>query len=143
MGVLRAITLTVVLTGFFVASAGAAFVYLVSGYPSPEVEAFTLDRDELNGDINVSADVLVNNIGGEGDVVVEFRVVDSTDTVVESTGEEIYMARNEERNFERSFNVSRAENVEVAVFAPGRPQLIQDRDELMERLPEPDDYRGE
>lgn len=136
MAVIRAVTMTVLLSFILVASAAGAFIYLLSGYPSPEVESFTVNSNDTGEQFLIETEALIRNRGADGEVRVDVRTLQSGN-VVKSYSEEFFMARNETRLVRKEFSGESVENIGIAVFAPGRPDVIRDKSEILERIPEP------
>ncbi|MFP4230151.1 MAG: hypothetical protein ACLFRK_03355, partial [Candidatus Nanohaloarchaea archaeon] len=120
-----------------VASAFGMFVYLLSGYPSPEVDNFRVNSTDTGDRLIADVEASVRNIGGEGEVRVEVRSLDKQDRVIDSRSQTAFMAYNETRVFNESFNAEEADDIGLAVFAPERPDLIRDESEIVERIPMP------
>ncbi|MFP4038757.1 MAG: hypothetical protein ACLFTA_03165 [Candidatus Nanohaloarchaea archaeon] len=137
MSFIRAVTLTVILSFVLVASAFGTFVYLLSGYPSPEVDNFRVNSTDTGDRLIADVEASVRNIGGEGEVRVEVRSLDEQDRVIDSRSQTAFMAYNETRVFNESFNAEEADDIGLAVFAPERPDLIRDESEIVERIPMP------
>lgn len=132
MAFIRAVTMTVLLSFILVASAAGTFIYLLSGYPSPEIDSF--DVKALNSSDTVQSNATIRNLGGEGLVVVQIRSFEN-ELVVNSFENEFIMSRNETRRVTEEIEINDGENIRIAVFAPERPSMIQDRSEIVERIP--------
>lgn len=126
MSIIRGITLGIIMAFTLVASAAGAFIYLFSGFPNPEVDSFSVSSNDTEGYLVVNSEATVRNNGGEGEVRVEFRTLDSERNVLDSRAQTVFMAPGENRLFQRSFEIDEAENVGLAVFAPGRPGPLRD-----------------
>jgi len=126
MSVIRGITLGIIMTFTLVASAAGAFVYLFSGFPNPEAESFSVNSNDTGDTLITNVNTSIRNNGGEGEVRVEFRTLDSQGNVLDTKGETVFMAPGDARLFERSFEIEEAETVGLAVFAPGRPAPLRD-----------------
>ncbi|MEF8880861.1 MAG: hypothetical protein V5A72_03460 [Candidatus Nanohaloarchaea archaeon] len=137
MALIRKITVTVLLSSMLVATAAGSFVYLVSSYPSPEVQSFSVTSNQTERGLNISTSSEIRNLGGEGEVRVEIRMLEEDGSVSDSIGREFYMARSETRIVREQFSGESIQNVGLAVFAPGRPDIIRDESELLERIPRP------
>lgn len=137
MSFIRKITATVLLSFMLVATAAGSFIYLVSSYPSPEVQSFTVNSTQNDQGLNVTTQSEIRNLGGDGRVVVEIRMLEQNGAVSDSIDRQFYMARNETRVVREQFSGEGVEDIGLAVFAPGRPDLIRDESELLERIPEP------
>jgi len=140
MSFIRAITMTILLSFVLVASASAAFIFVLSGYPNPEAQSFNVQTNETEQrGVVVETEALIQNNGANGPVRVETRLIEGG-VVIESKSSDFSMARGDTREVTEEFipdNVDRVENVEIAVFAPGRPELIQSKSEVSDRIPEP------
>ncbi len=132
MSIIRGITLGIIMSFTLVASAAGAFVYLFSGFPNPEAESFSISSNDTGDSLIADVNATVTNNGGEGEVRVEFRTLDSEGNVLDSRPQTVYMVPGETRIFERSFDVEDAESVGLAVFAPGRPAPIRDESPIRE-----------
>lgn len=137
MALVRKITVTILLSFMFVATAAGVFIYLLSSYPSPEVQTFTVSSNQSERGLDITAESEIRNLGGEGRVRVEVRILEKDGSVSDSIGREFFMARDETRVVREQFSGEGVENVGIAVFAPGRPDVIRDESELIERIPEP------
>jgi hypothetical protein len=137
MSFIRKITATVLLSFMLVATAAGAFVYLVSSYPSPEVQSFTVTSNQTGEGLDIGVESEIRNLGGDGRVVVEIRILEENGVVSDSIDRQFYMARNETRIVREEFSGEGVEDIGLAVFAPGRPDLIRDESEILERIPEP------
>ena len=137
MSLIRKVTTTILLSFMLVATAAGVFVYLISSYPSPEVQSFAVNSNQSNSGLNISTESEIRNLGGEGRVRTEIRILESDGSVSDSIGREFYMARDETRLIKERFSGKGVENVGLAVFAPGRPDLVRDESEILERIPEP------
>ena len=134
MSIIRGITLGIIMTFTLVASATGAFIYIFSGFPNPEVDSFSVSSNDTGNNLTANVDATVRNNGGEGEVRVEFRKLDSEGNVLDSRAQTVYMVPGETRLFERSFEVEDAENIGLAVFAPGRPGPIRDDSPIREAI---------
>jgi len=133
MSLIRGVTMTILLSFILVASAAGSFVYLLSGYPSPEVDSFNVtSNDTLQETLTVS-EVSIKNLGAQGEVTAQFRVLEDGG-VVDSREQTFSMTRNEVRVVREEFTGENIDNLGLAVFAPGRPELVQDRSEITERI---------
>lgn len=137
MSFIRKITATVLLSFMLVATASGVFIYLLSSYPSPEVQSFTVNSTQSRQGLNVTTESKISNLGGEGQVRVEIRMLENDGAVSDSIDRQFYMARNETRIVREQFSGEDVEDIGLAVFAPGRPDLIRDESEILERIPEP------
>lgn len=120
-----------------VATAAGAFIYLVSSYPSPEVQSFTVTSNQTERGLGIGVESEIRNFGGEGPVRVEIRMLEDDGSVSDSIDRQFYMARNETRIVREEFSGEEVKDIGLAVFAPGRPDIIRDQSELIERIPEP------
>ena len=134
MSVIRGITLGIIMTFTLVASAAGAFVYLFSGFPNPEAESFSVNSNDTGDMLITNVNASIRNNGGEGEVRVEFRTLDSQGNVLDTKGETVFMAPGDTRLFERSFEIEEAETVGLAVFAPGRPAPLRDDSIIREAI---------
>ncbi len=134
MSVIRGVTVTIILSFMLVTTASGVFIYLISGYPNPEVESFQINSNDTGEELIANVEASVRNIGGEGEVRVEVRSLNERDAVIDSRAQTVFMAQNETRVFSETFNADDADNIGLAVFAPGRPQVIRDESELFERI---------
>ena len=134
MSVIRGITVTIILSFMLVATASGVFIYLLSGYPSPEVDNFRVNSTDTGDQLLANVQASVRNIGGEGEVRVEIRSLNEQGAVIDSRSQTVYMAYNETRVFNETFNAGNADNIGLAVFAPGRPQLVRDESEILQRV---------
>ena len=131
MALIRAVTLTVLLSFILVASAAGTFIYFLSGYPSPELGSLNVNAvNESFAETNVT----IRNPGAEGLVTVQIRSMENN-VVVNSVENSFSMTRNETRRITEK--IEGGQDISVAVFAPERTQLVQDRSEIIERVPEP------
>lgn len=137
MALIRKVTITILLSFMLVATAAGVFIYLLSSYPSPEVQTFTVNSNQSDSGLNITTESEIRNLGGEGRVRVEIRILESDGSVSDSIGREFYMSRDETRVVREQFSGEGVEDVGLAVFAPGRPDVIRDESELLERIPEP------
>lgn len=132
MSIIRGITLGIIMTFTLVASAAGAFIYLFSGFPNPEAQSFSVSSNDTGDQLIANVNASIRNNGGEGEVRVEFRTLDSESNVLDSRAQTVYMVPGETRLFERSFEIEDAETVGLAVFAPGRPAPIRDDSPIRE-----------
>lgn len=117
-----------------IATASGVFIYLISGYPNPEVESFYISSNDTGDELIANVETSIRNIGGEGEVRVEARSLNERGAVIDSNTETVFMAHNETREFNKEFNADNADDIGLAVFAPGRPQLVRDESEILERI---------
>jgi hypothetical protein len=134
MSVIRGITVTIILSFMLVATASGVFIYLLSGYPSPEVDNFRVNSTDTGDELLANVQASVRNIGGEGEVRVQIRSLNERGEVIDSRSQTVYMAYNETRVFNETFNVENADDIGLAVFAPGRPQLVRDESQIFQRV---------
>ncbi len=134
MSVIRGITVTIILSFMLVATASGVFIYLLSGYPSPEVDNFRVNSTDTGDELLANVQASVRNIGGEGEVRVQIRSLNERGEVIDSRSQTVYMAYNETRVFNETFNVGNADDIGLAVFAPGRPQLVRDESQIFQRV---------
>jgi len=132
MGLIRGVTMTILLSFVLVASAAGAFIYVLTDYPSPEVESFNVSSNDTSQQSITVAEANIRNLGGQGEVTAQFRVLEDGN-VIDSNEKSFTMTRNEERVVTEEFEGDHVDNVGLAVFAPGRPELIQDRSQIRER----------
>ena len=130
---IRAVTMTVLLSFLLVASAAGAFIYLLSGYPSPQVQTFYVQTNDTAQGLRINSNATIRNLGGQGEVKAQFRLLENG-RVIESREQAFAMARNDTRVVKEEFTGEGFDDVGLAVFAPGRPELIQDRSEVLERI---------
>jgi len=133
MRLIRAVTMTVLLSFVLVASAAGAFIYLLSGYPSPEVQSFTVSSNETGQGLEIVSNASIKNLGGSGEVTAQFRILEN-DRVIDSRERTFSMANDDTRIVSEEFSGEGFDDVGLAVYAPGRPQLIQDRSKIVERI---------
>ena len=134
MSVIRGITVTIILSFMLVATASGVFIYLLSGYPSPEVDNFRVNSTDTGDELLANVQASVRNIGGDGEVRVQIRSMNERGEVIDSRSQTVYMAYNETRVFNETFNVENADDIGLAVFAPGRPQLVRDESQIFQRV---------
>ena len=134
MSVIRGITVTIILSFMLVATASGVFIYLLSGYPSPEVDNFRVNSTDTGDELLANVQASVRNIGGDGEVRVQIRSMNERGEVIDSRSQTVYMAYNETRVFNETFNVENADDIGLAVFAPGRPQLVRDESQILQRV---------
>lgn len=134
MSVIRGITVTIILSFMLVATASGVFIYLLSGYPSPEVDNFRVNSTDTGDELLANVQASVRNIGGDGEVRVQIRSLNERGEVIDSRSQTVYMAYNETRVFNETFNVENADDIGLAVFAPGRPQLVRDESQIFQRV---------
>lgn len=134
MSVIRGITVTIILSFMLVATGSGVFIYLLSGYPSPEVDNFRVNSTDTGDELLVNVQASVRNIGGDGEVRVEIRSLNERGAVIDSRSQTVYMAYNETRVFNETFDVENADDIGLAVFAPERPQLVRDESQILQRV---------
>jgi|GEM_PF-3460992 hypothetical protein len=130
MSAVRWFTVSIIAAFVFVASAGGAFLYLLSTYPSPEIQSLEFEtQGNLSTGLKVSSDASVENLGGTGYVIVEFRALDGKSIEIDSASQQFPMSRGESRNVTQAFSDTGIENIGVTVYAPGRPDLLRNESE--------------
>jgi len=134
MSVIRGITVTIILSFMLVATASGVFIYLLSGYPSPEVDNFRVNSTDTGDELLANVQASVRNIGGDGEVRVQIRSLNERGAVIDSRSQTVHMAYNETRVFNETFNAGNADDIGLAFFAPGRPQLVRDESQIFQRV---------
>ena len=132
MSVVRWVTLGIITIFVFVASTGGAFVYLLSTYPSPEIQNLNFETTgNSSTNLNVTSKASIQNLGGNGAIRVEFRALDGDNIEISSASEQFSMARGESRNVTQGFSSNNIQNIGVTVYAPGRPDILRDESEKL------------
>lgn len=135
MSAVKWVTFSIIAVFVFAASAGGAFVYLLSTYPSPEIQSLNFENTgNSSTNLNVTAETSIQNLGGEGPVRIEFRSLDGDNIEISSASEQFSMARGESRNVTQNFSSNNIQNIGVTVYAPGRPDMLRDESESVESI---------
>ena len=135
MSAVKWVTFSIITTFVFVASASGAFFYLLSTYPSPEIESLNFETTgNSSTNLTVTSKASIQNLGGKGPVRVEFRALDGDNIRIDSGSEQLSMARGESRNITQSFSSDNIQDIGVTVYAPGRPDILRDETEKLRSI---------